>query len=118
MRTVDYVRPCLKDMQEFPDDVKAIVAHALTIACEGGKHPDTKPLTGFPGTSIMEISLRDDGNAYRVVYTLEFPGLVCVIHAFQKKSHQGIHTPRQAINLIIARLKALRALHRQKGKQK
>lgn len=118
MREVDYVRSCLKAMQEFPDAVKAVVAHALEMAREGGKHPDTKPLVGFPGASVMEIAVNDDGNAYRVVYSLEFPGIVLVLHAFQKKSHRGIQTPRQEINLVSARLKLLRAQLKQKGKRR
>jgi phage-related protein len=38
-------------------------------------------------------------------------GVVYVLHTFQKKSKQGITTPRQDIALIAARLKLAEAHH-------
>ena len=38
-------------------------------------------------------------------YTVKFEGIVYVLHAFQKKSKQGIATPKQDIDLIESRLK-------------
>jgi len=45
------------------------------------------------------------GDAYRAVYTVKFPELVYVLHAFQKKSNRGIATPKRDIDLIKKRLK-------------
>ena len=42
---------------------------------------------------------------YRAVYTVKFEEVVYVLHAFQKKSKQGIVTPKQDIELVEARLK-------------
>jgi len=118
MRTIDFIRPCLKTMQEFPDEVKTVISHALTMASLGSKHQDAKPLVGFRGGSVLEIAIKYRGNAYRVVYALEFADAIYVVHAFQKKAHRGISTPQHEIDLVFARLKALRAVQRNKGKQK
>lgn len=44
-------------------------------------------------------------DTYRAVYTVKLAGVVYVLHAFQKKSKQGIATPKQEIDLIETRLK-------------
>lgn len=47
----------------------------------------------------------DDGNTYRAVYTVRFSNAVYVLHCFQKKSHKGIATPKQDLDLVHDRLK-------------
>jgi len=56
------------------------------------------------------IALPFDGNAYRVVYALQIGNDICVVHAFQKKSTQGIKTPQREIELIKDRLKRLKEM--------
>lgn len=46
-----------------------------------------------------------DGDTYRAVYTTKFADVVYVLHSFQKKSKQGIATPKQDMDLIDVRLK-------------
>ena len=48
-------------------------------------------------------------DTYRAVYTLRHAEAVYVLHCFQKKSTQGITTPKPDVELIKARLKALEA---------
>ena len=50
------------------------------------------------------------GNAFRVVYAVQIASEIWVIHAFQKKSTQGIKTPQHEIDLIKNRLKGLKEL--------
>jgi phage-related protein len=45
------------------------------------------------------------GNTYRAVYTVRFEKAVYMLHAFQKKSKEGIKTPKQEIDLIEKRLR-------------
>ena len=52
----------------------------------------------------MEIVCDYDGNAYRAVYTVQFPKAVYMLHCFQKKSKQGIKTPKLDLELIESRL--------------
>jgi phage-related protein len=79
----------------------------LTIAAEGGKADIAKPMRGL-GRGVFEIALPFDGDAYRVVYALQLAEEVWVVHAFQKKSTQGIKTPRRHLDLIEERLKRLK----------
>lgn len=82
---------------------------ALTIAAEGGKADIAKPMSGL-GSGVFEIALRFRGDAFRVVYAVQSGDEIWVIHAFQKKSTQGIKTPRCEVSVIRERLKRLREM--------
>ena len=58
----------------------------------------------------MEIALAFAGDAYRVVYAVQLGNGIWVVHAFQKKSTQGIKTPQKEIDLIKDRLKRLKEM--------
>jgi phage-related protein len=60
---------------------------------------------GFGSAGVLEVVEDDDGNTYRAVYTVRFSNAVYVLHCFQKKSHKGIATPKQDLNLVHDRLK-------------
>lgn len=106
-RPISWLKAALKDFEKFPTDAQAICLTALTIAAEGGKADIAKPLQGF-GSGLMEIALPFDGSAYRVVYALQIEDDVWVVHAFQKKSTQGIKTPQRELERIKERLKRLK----------
>ena len=61
---------------------------------------------------VFEIALPHAGNAYRVMYVVQIADEIWVIHTFQKKSTQGIKTPRHEIDLIKNRLKRLKEMLR------
>jgi phage-related protein len=79
----------------------------LTIAAEGEKSDLAKPMHGL-GSGVFEIAMPFRGDAFRVVYALQLAGEIWVVHAFQKKSTQGIKTPKREIDLIKDRLKRLK----------
>jgi phage-related protein len=83
----------------------------LTIAAEGGKADVVKPMCGL-GSGVFEIALPFKGDAFRVVYAVQLADEVWVVHAFQKKSTQGIKTPQHEIELIKDRLKRLKEIFR------
>ena len=56
----------------------------------------------------MEIALPYRGNALRMIYALQLGEDVWVVHAFQKKSTQGIKTPKHEIDLVKDRIKRLK----------
>ena len=56
----------------------------------------------------MELALRRQGDAYRVVYALQVGPEIWVLHAFQKKATTGIKTPKAEIDLVRERLKRLK----------
>jgi phage-related protein len=95
----------LKALRAFPDEVKDAIGHALHVAQVGGVHKSAKSLAGFGGRSVLEVAVDFSGNSYRAVYATRVEGVILVIHVFQKKSKQGIATPRTDLRLIRKRLR-------------
>ncbi len=104
-KPVIWVGSSRKDLRDFPKPVQDRIGYALYVAQRGGKHQDTKPLTGFGGAGIVEILEDYRGDTFRAVYTLRYAGAVYVLHAFQKKSKTGRETPRRDMELIRQRLR-------------
>ncbi len=102
---MEWVGNSLKDLKEFSEDVQQMMGYALYLAQCGEKHPLAKPLKGFKGAGVLEVIEDFNGDTYRAVYTVKLAGVVYVLHVFQKKSKQGIATPKQDIELIETRLK-------------
>lgn len=95
-----------KDLLVMPADVVDTFGFALYQAQAGKKHAQAKPLKGFGGASVLEMVEDHMGDTYRAVYTVKISNSVYVLHCFQKKSKQGIETPKQDMELIRERLKA------------
>jgi phage-related protein len=110
-RPVSWVKAALREFEKFPEEAQTICLTALTIAAEGGKADVAKPMQGL-GSGVLEIALPFEGDAYRVVYALQLSDDIWVVHAFQKKSTQGIKTPKREIDLIKDRLKRLKEMLR------
>ena len=106
-RPISWIKAARKEFEKFPAEAQSICLTALTIAAEGGKADITKPLQGL-GAGVFEIALPHRGNAFRVVYAVQLGDDLWVVHAFQKKSTQGIKTPKYEIDLIQDRLKKLK----------
>jgi phage-related protein len=60
------------------------------------------------GSGVYEIALPFKGDAFRVVYAVQFGEDLWVLHVFQKKSTQGVGTPQREIDVIKDRLKRLK----------
>lgn len=110
-RPVSWIKAALKEFETFPEGARSICLAALTIAAEGGKADIAKPMQHM-GTGVFEIALAFRGGAFRVVYALQHGDEIWVVHAFPKKSKQGIKTPRREIELIRQRLKILKEMLR------
>lgn len=108
-RPVSWLKAALKEFGGFPQGAQSVCLTALTIAAEGGKADIAKPMSGL-GSGVFEIALRFRGDAFRVVYAVQSGDEIWVIHAFQKKSTQGIKTPRCEVSVIRERLKRLREM--------
>ena len=93
----------------MPETVVDLVGYALHLAQKGLKHAQSKVLKGFGSAGVLEVVEDDDGNTYRAVYTVRFKNAVYVLYCFQKKSHKGIETPKQEMELIEKRLRMARA---------
>ena len=104
-RPLDWVGSSKRDFLAFPAAVKDAMGSALGVAQFGGKHPSAKPWKG-QGPGVLEIVESHAGNAYRAVYSVRFPEVVYVLHAFQKKSPSGVRTALTDVELVERRLKA------------
>src|SRR5258708_3653485 len=106
-RPVSWIRAALKEFETFPEGARSLCLAALTIAAEGSKSKIAKPMHGL-GAGLFEIAVQFQGDAFRVVYAVQLGDDIWVVHAFQKKSTQGIKTPKSEIDLIKDRLKRLK----------
>ena len=110
-RPVSWIKAALNEFEAFPEGARSICLAALTIAAEGGKADVAKPMHGL-GSGVFEIALPFKGDAFRVVYVVQLADEIWVVHAFQKKSTQGIKTPQREIDLLKDRLKRLKEMLR------
>jgi phage-related protein len=94
-----------KDLLALPVDVRRLFGYALSLAQAGDRHECAKVMQGFGGSGVLELIESDMGGTYRAVYTVKFSQAVFVLHCFQKKSKKGIATPKEDMDLILARLK-------------
>jgi len=115
-------KPCVfigssrKDLKRFPAKVRNRMGHALHQVQAGEEPIAAKALKGFGGRAILELVDDFDSDTYRAVYTVRFAGVVYVLHAFQKKSKQGIKTPQTDVKLIAERLKRAQADYENRAK--
>jgi phage-related protein len=109
MRTISWVRAAFKEFTSFPQAVQEQIKFALEVAAAGQMADIAKPMKGLD-SGVYEIALPHRGDAYRAVYAVKLGNDLWVVHAFQKKSTQGIKTPQREIEVIRERLKRLKEL--------
>lgn len=85
----------------------------LYLAQTGEQSVHSKVLKSFGGAGVIEIIESDESGTFRVVYTLKISNFVFVLHAFKKKSKQGIKTPKQEIDLIKKRLRDAQEIYKE-----
>jgi phage-related protein len=112
VKPLNFVGSSRENLREFPDEVKEDIGYALFEVQRGGKPVSAKPLKGFGGAGVLEILEDFRGGTYRAVYTVRFSEVIYVLHCFQKKSKQGIKTPKQDLDLIRRRLKSAEEDHK------
>jgi phage-related protein len=114
MRSSSPMRPLLwigssqKDLKGMPIDVKKEIGHSLRDIQKGRDPGNTKPFKYLGESGISEVVVDEREGTFRAVYTVEFKDVIAVLHVFQKKSKEGIATPKKEIELILKRLKQAR----------
>lgn len=108
-RPLEWIGSSYKDLMALPPEVRRSFGFALSLAQAGDRHDAAKILKGFGGAGVLEVVEDDAGGTYRAVYTVKFAEAVFVLHCFQKKSKRGIATPKEDMDIIIARLKIAEA---------
>src|ERR1700722_3541343 len=63
LKPVIWVGSSRKDIRAFPEPVQDHMGYALYVAQRGGKHRDTKTLSGFGGAGVVEVVKDFRGNA-------------------------------------------------------
>jgi len=102
-----------EDLLKFPKEVKSSFGFALYLAQKGERHIHSKILKGFRGSGVIEIIENEKAGTFRAVYTVKMPPFVFVLHAFKKKSKQGIKTPKKEIDLIQKRFKEAQEMYKE-----
>ena len=109
MRRISWIKAAAKAFRDFPVDAQLRCARALEIAAAGEKADIAKPMVGL-GPGVLEVALPFRGDAYRVVYAVQIGSDLWVVHAFQKKSTQGIKTPKHEVDVIHDRIRRIREM--------
>lgn len=113
VRPLLWVASSKRDYREFPERVQDEFGFQLHLA-QTGQHPPSAKLLKSLGSGVVELVEDFDRSTYRAVYTVRFGDAVYVLHAFKKKSKQGIKTPQSDIELIRRRLKDAEQDHAQR----
>lgn len=90
----------------FPRGARLKLGRELTRVQLGvdPKHGKSLPQVG---RGVQEIRIADNKEAYRVIYMVSIGTRVYVLHAFHKKSNQGIATAQSDIELARRRYRML-----------
>lgn len=110
LRELVWVGAAKGDLKSFPQKVQRAMGFALYRVQQGRTPATAKPLKGFGGAGVLEIMDNYDGATYRTIYTVRLSTGIYVLHAFQKKSTQGIATPRHELDVVHARLRQAQAI--------
>ena len=108
-KPLEWIGSSHKNLLALPLEVRRVFGYALSLAQMGDQHDAAKVLKGFGGAGVLEVVEDDTGGTYRAVYTVKFKEAVFVLHCFQKKSTQGVATPKADMDIIRARLKVAEA---------
>ncbi len=118
LKPLYWIASSLKDLKAMPVALQKAFGTALRSVQLGGTPQTAMPLKGFGGGGVLELVEDYERGTYRAVYTVSFPGVVYVLHVFQKKSKRGIATPRHDIELVQSRYGLARDHYRTREQQK
>jgi phage-related protein len=102
LRPLVWIGNAKRSLQAFPKGAQKIIGDELQLIQFGGMPKDAKPFEGV-GSSVFEIALRYDAEAYRTLLAVQLGEKIFVLHAFQKRSKRGIATPKHEVELIKQR---------------
>jgi phage-related protein len=75
-------------------------------------------MRGFGSAQVLEIRVDHATDTYRTMYTVSLGDVVYVLHAFQKKSTQGISTPKRHLETIARRLAQAQELQARRAQER
>ena len=107
-RPLFWIASSRRDLKAVPVPVQKKFGTALLDVQHGDTPADAKPLKGFGGAGVLEITEEYQTDSFRAVYTVTLASGVYVLHVFQKKSNHGIATPKRDIDLVKRRYQLAR----------
>jgi phage-related protein len=107
MKQIVWFMSSKQDLLALPDEVRNEIGYALYVAQLGDTHKSAKLFKGN-GSGVYEIVCNFNKNTYRLIYMVN--SSLYVVHAFQKKSKQGIKTPLRELQVIKKRIQKIRAV--------
>jgi phage-related protein len=107
VRSVSRIKAALKEFNGFSPSVQEQVKFALQIAAAGEMADIAKPMKGFDA-GVFEIAVAYRRDAFRCIYAVKLGDDIWVLHAFQKKSTQGMKIPKHEIDLVHDRIRRLK----------
>ena len=107
-RPLFWIASSRRDLKAMPAAVQKKFGTALLDVQYGDTPADAKPLKGFGGAGVLEITEEYQTDTFRAVYTVTLASGVYVLHVFLKKSKHGIATPKRDIDLVKRRYQVAR----------
>jgi phage-related protein len=106
VKEVHWLGDARAEAAAFPRSARLKLGRELTRVQLGANPKHGKSLPEL-GRGVQEIRIADNKEAYRVIYVASIGAKVYVLHAFHKKSKQGIETPKADIELAHRRYRML-----------
>lgn len=103
LKPVEFCGSALDDLRAFPIHARREAGYQLDRVQHGRNPDDWKSMTSV-GQGVVEIRIREAGDAFRVIYVAKFADAIYVLHCFQKKTQK---TGRDDLALASRRYKDL-----------
>lgn len=108
MKDIEFWGDSLDVIRGLAEGAKTAIGYQLDRLQRGRQPDDFKPMKSI-GPGVEELRVKDEGNAYRVIYIARFDDAIHVLHAFQKKTQK---TARRDLDTAARRFKQLQAQRR------
>lgn len=103
-RAVRWAGDSRQRLRRFPEGVRWTFGRAL-YKVQVSKHPRiASPMKGDL-RGVVEMAADEQGDTYRLYYTLKCAGFVYVLHCHKKKSKTGRAIPNSDKALLVQRLR-------------
>lgn len=103
LKPMVFLGDALDRLRAFPEGARKEAGVQLHKVQQGLAPSDWKPMRTV-GPGVVEIRIRDEAGAFRVIYFAKRDDAVYVLHAFQKKTQR---TTKPELDLATTRLKQI-----------
>jgi len=90
-KPVEFRASSLSDLRSFPVSARREAGHQIDRVQQGYEPDDWKPMPTI-GAGVLEIRIRDQAGAFRVIYLAKFVDAIYVLHCFKKSTQRTSKT--------------------------